>query len=91
MQIELDARAVLEHLEADGVLAADEFLFGIDANVEMVEEQIVVGAVGTVRAAQDVRLGGLVGGTRRLWCSGLLRSLLGGLRRSLCRCTMRRD
>src|ERR1019366_10235177 len=62
MQVELDARAVLEHLEADGVLAADELLLGIDADVEMVEEQVVVGAIRPVLAAQDV---GVRGGLRR--------------------------
>ena len=54
MQIELDAVVVLEHLEADGVFAADEFLFRIDANIEMVVEQIVISAIGAVCAAQDV-------------------------------------
>ena len=62
VQVELDARAVLEHPEADGVLAADELLFGIDADVEMVEEQVVVGAIRPVLAAQDV---GMRGGLRR--------------------------
>ena len=62
VQIELDARGVLEHFEADGVLAAEVFLFGIDAHVEVVEEEIVVGAIGSVRAAQDVGVGGLAWG-----------------------------
>ncbi len=55
MQIELDARAVLQHLEANGVLAADDLLLRIDADIEMVGEQIVVDAVRPIRAAQNVR------------------------------------
>ncbi len=54
IELELDARAVLQHLEADGVCSADELLVGIDAEIEMVEEQIVVGAIGAVRAAEKV-------------------------------------
>ena len=54
LQVELDARAVLQHLEADGVLAADELFLRVDADVEMVEEQIVVGAIGSVGAAQEI-------------------------------------
>ena len=57
IELELDAGAVLQHLEADGVRSADEFLVRIDAEVEMVEEQIVVGAIGAVRAAEKVRSG----------------------------------
>ena len=51
LEVELDARVVLEHLEADSVLPADEFLVGVDADIEMVEEQIVVGAIWAVRSA----------------------------------------
>ncbi len=50
-ELELDAVAVREHLEADRVAAADELLLGIDAQIEVVEEQIVVGAIRPVRAA----------------------------------------
>ncbi len=62
VEVELDARAVLEHLEADGVFAAEELLFRVDADVEMIEEQIVVGAIRAVFAAEDV---GVRGGRRR--------------------------
>ena len=65
MQVELDARVVLEHLEADGVLAAEEFLLRVDANIEVVEEQIVIGAIGSVLAAQDIGVGGDADGWRR--------------------------
>ena len=58
-QVELDARAVLEHLEPDGVFAADELLFRIYADVEMVEEQIIVGAIGPISAAQNIEPGRL--------------------------------
>ena len=56
-----------EHPEADRVLAGDRLLVRIDADVEVVEEQIVVGAVAPVLAAQDVGarrrpLGGRLGG-----------------------------
>src|SRR5580658_10411793 len=66
VEIELDAGVVVEHLEANGVLPADEFLFGVDADVQMVVEQIVVSAIWTVSSAQNV-------GTRRRGWS--LRSL----------------
>src|SRR5262245_65457803 len=56
MQVELDAVVVLEHLEANGVLAAEGLLFRIDAHVEVVVEQIVVGAMPAILAAQEVRL-----------------------------------
>ena len=56
MQVELDAVVVLEHLETNGVLAADRFLFRIDAHVEMVVKQIVVGAIPAIFAAQNVGL-----------------------------------
>src|SRR6266550_1992799 len=52
VQIHLDARVVLQHPEADGVLAADELPRGIDADVEVIGEQVVVGAVLPVLAAQ---------------------------------------
>ena len=45
----------LQHLEADRVLAADRLLLRIDADVEVVVEQVVVRAVAAVFAAQDVR------------------------------------
>ena len=38
-------------------LPADRLLLRIDANVEVVEEQVVVGAIAAVLAAQDVRAG----------------------------------
>ena len=57
-QVELDAGAVLEHAEADGVLAGDGFGVGIDADVEVVIEQVVVGAERPVGAAQKVEARG---------------------------------
>jgi len=71
-QVELDAGVVAEHLEADGVLATNELLLRIDADVEVVEEKIVVGAIAAVLAAQDVgprrgfRLAGRAAALRRL-------------------------
>ena len=54
-QIKLDSHIVFEHLEANGVLAADEFLFRINADIKMVEEQVIVGAIRPISAAQDVK------------------------------------
>src|SRR5262249_38736384 len=45
-----------EHLEADGILTPDPFLFWIDANIEMVIEQITVGAIAAVFATENVGL-----------------------------------
>ena len=66
VEVELDPRVVLEHLEANRVHAADRLLFRIDPDVEVVGEEVVVRAVAPVLAAQDVRarrrpLGGRLG------------------------------
>jgi hypothetical protein len=55
VEVQLDARVVLKHLEADGVDAREEFLFGVDADIEVVVEEVVVGAVAAVFAAEDAR------------------------------------
>ncbi len=68
MQIELDAGVVFEHLETDRVLPADEFLLGIDTNVQVVREQIIVGAVRPVGAAEEIGVGGRC--CRLLRCRG---------------------
>ncbi len=70
MQVELNARAVLEHLEADGDLSADELLLRVDADIQMIEEQIVVGAIRAVLAAQDVGMSGSGRLSRRLGRKG---------------------
>src|SRR6185437_14735010 len=57
IKIKLNSGAVLEHAEADGIAAGDEFPGRIDANAEVVIKQIVVAAVGAVGAAQDVGVG----------------------------------
>ena len=46
MQIELNAFAVAKHSEADRVLALKKFFVRVDTDIQMVEEQIVVGAMG---------------------------------------------
>ena len=46
-EIDLDALAVLKHLETDSVFSADALVVRIDADVEVIVEQVVVGAVGT--------------------------------------------
>ena len=60
MQIDLDAVVVGQHAEADRVLAAEEFLIGVEADVEVVVQQVVVGAVAAVFATE--KLGGGGGG-----------------------------
>src|SRR5205807_1200814 len=50
MQIELDPRIVLEHLETDDRLSAEVFLIGIHSDIEMVKEQVVVRAIRPVLA-----------------------------------------
>ena len=63
-----------EHLEADRVRSADELLVGIDAEIEVVEEQIVVGAIRSIGAAQQIGVGWLLSRGRRCrWCSWLRR------------------
>ena len=57
-EIKLDTSIILEHLEADGVLPGDHLLFRVDAHVQMVEEQIVVGAIPAVFATEDIGLRG---------------------------------
>ena len=85
-QVELNARAVFQHPETDGVFAADEFLFGIDADVQVVIKQVVIGAEGPVSAAQHIQArgngsAGIAGGRgtfgRRLGGVGLLSRLSG--------------
>ena len=54
----MNPRVVLEHLEANRVLAGDEFLQRVDANVEVIKKQIVVGPITPVLSAQNVCVGG---------------------------------
>lgn len=56
-----NARVVLQHLEADGIDPAEEFLLGLDAHVQVVIEKIVVGSVAAVFAAKQVGSLGLGG------------------------------
>jgi len=53
-EVELDPRVVGEHPEADPVRTRDRLLARIDAHVEVVEEEVVVGAVTPVLPAKDV-------------------------------------
>ena len=57
MQIDLDAVVVGQHAEADRVLAAEEFLVGVEADVEVVVQQVVVGAVAAVFATEELGAG----------------------------------
>jgi hypothetical protein len=60
MQIELDAFAILKHPEANGVFALKIFFVRVDTDIEVVEEQIIVGAIGPVSAAQYISSRGSV-------------------------------
>src|SRR6202046_567938 len=55
-QVELNASVVLQHLETDRVFPADELLFRVDADIEVVVKQVVVRAIRSVSAAEDVSL-----------------------------------
>jgi hypothetical protein len=85
VQIDLNARGLFQHAEADRVLPADELLRWIDANIEMVVEQVVVGAVRSVGTEEDVRLRRytrpLRMSCRRLFRRAGRRRLRSGLRR----------
>ena len=50
IELELDTRTILQHLEANRVRSADKF-FWVDSQVEVVEEQIVVRLIRSVRTA----------------------------------------
>ncbi len=54
VEVELNARTILKHAKADCVFPADGFLIGIDAHIEVIVEEIVVGAERTISAAQHV-------------------------------------
>src|SRR6266545_7234346 len=54
VQVDLNAAVVLQHPKPDGVLAAQELLRGVDADVQVIGEKVIVGAVAAVLAAQDV-------------------------------------
>src|SRR5262245_21844920 len=64
-QIELDPSVVLEHPESDRVLTADELLFGINPDVEIIRKQIIVSSMLAIFAAKNV------GARGRGWRSGL--------------------
>jgi hypothetical protein len=57
VELELDPRVVLQHLETDGVFAGDRPLPRIDPHVEVVIHEIVVRAIAAVVAAQNVGSG----------------------------------
>src|SRR5581483_762710 len=73
IQVELDSRVVLQHLEADRVLACDELLRRIDSYIEVIKKHIVVCAISSVSSAQNVRRGRLIVAVRRGLRTGSLR------------------
>ena len=60
MKIELDAVAILQHSEANSVFALKMFFVRVDTDIEVIEEQIIVSAIGPVGAAQYVSSRGSV-------------------------------
>ena len=54
VEIDLNPGVVLQHPETDAVLAADQLLRRVDADVEVVVAEIVVGAIAAVLATKDV-------------------------------------
>src|SRR5580693_10230519 len=78
MKVELDARTVLKHFEANGILPADGLLLRINANIQVVRKQIIVDAVWTVGAAQNVRARRSGWRRRRCGCCRGLRSRRSG-------------
>ena len=64
MQIQLDAPAVPEHPETDGVFALKELLLRVDANIQVVKQQVVIGPIGPIGAAQDIAPRRPAGGDR---------------------------
>src|SRR6202034_1293136 len=56
-EIQLNAAAVLQHFEADGILTAQGSLLRIYPYVQVVVEQIVVGAIRAIAPAQMIGLG----------------------------------
>jgi hypothetical protein len=62
VQIELDAPAILKHPEADGVLSLEKLVLRINTDVEVIKQQIVICAIGSVCPAQMVGAGCAVRG-----------------------------
>jgi hypothetical protein len=54
VEVQLDAIVIIQHLEANLGVTLQELLIGIDADVKMVIEKIVVGAIPSVLAAKDL-------------------------------------
>ena len=55
VQVDLNARVGFQHVETKRVFPADELPFRINANIEMVVEQIVVCPVRSVGSQKNVR------------------------------------
>jgi len=77
-QVELDARAVVEHPKTNSILAADCLLLRIDADVQVVIKQLVVGAIGPIASAQHLRARGRRRGRGKACVTRLCRWLLRG-------------
>ena len=54
-QIELDACVVREHSETNRVPAGNRLPLGIDPDIQVIEEQVVVRAISAVLSAQKIR------------------------------------
>ena len=71
-EVDLEDLAVGDHVEDDGVAAADRACVGVDPHVEVVRDHVVAGALGAEGAAEDLVAGrllllgdGVGGGDRR--------------------------
>src|ERR1700729_1588846 len=49
-----NARPILQHLEANRIRSIYVFLVRIDAEIEVIKEQIIIGAIGSVRTNQEI-------------------------------------
>ena len=56
-QIQLNSLSVLQHLEADQILSTEILLLRIDAHVEVVIKQVVVGAIRAIGSAKNIAFG----------------------------------
>jgi hypothetical protein len=48
----------MQHLEADRVFASDELIVGIDTNIQVIKQQVVIRSITPIFAAQGLRARG---------------------------------
>src|SRR6185437_11213064 len=74
VEVKLNARPILQHLEANRILAADRLCVRINTNIQVVIQQIVIGSIRPISAAQ------YIGPGRQIRLSGARHSSLRGSR-----------